>query len=270
MNERHDNVESIVDAHIANFTRRIPAIEAYGNAYSERVKNMTTEDWARAAATAYRNIKYDTKTITVLNAETGLPIEGASVQVYENDWYSYRYNPSAANYTLYTNANGTTTEEGNFKRDEYYYFNVSAPGMVSNTSDNFWPEESGSIEETYILTPVPSTPASIEVELTWTTARDFDFSVVATDYDSFSRNADRMSAPGGEMYTMSALHGSETLLAYAYFFSNDVTFSTANPTVTFKSNGVVYDTVSYNDASSPYSYGDRYWLAACFDAYQNV
>jgi len=139
---------------------------------------------------------------------------------------------------------------------------------VSNTSNNFWNNENyGQIEDTYFLTPVPRVPDSIAVNLTWTTARDFDFYVAASDYDSFYRNADRTSAPGGEVYTMSALHGGETLLAYAYFFSNDVSFAVANPTVTFTANGVVYDTVSYNATATS---GYRYWLAACFDANQTV
>jgi len=76
-----------------------------------------------------------------------------------------------------------------------------------------------------------------------------------------------MSAPGGEIFTLSNLHGGETLLAYAYFFSNDVSFTTANPTVTFTADGVVYDTVSYNATEVA---GARYWLAACFDANENV
>ena len=103
--------------------------------------------------------------------------------------------------------------------------------------------------------------------MTWTTGRDFDFYVVASDYDNFYRNADRISAPGGETYTLNSLHGGETLLAYAYFFSYDVSFQTANPTVTFTADGVVYDTVSYNATATT---GSRYWLAACFDANENV
>lgn len=103
--------------------------------------------------------------------------------------------------------------------------------------------------------------------MTWTTARDFDFYVVASDSDYLYRNADRMSAPGGETYTMSALHGNEMLLAYAYFFSNDVTMSTAAPTVTFSYGETTFDTVSYSGSDLS---GYRYWLAACFDSYGNI
>jgi hypothetical protein len=99
--------------------------------------------------------------------------------------------------------------------------------------------------------------------LTWTNARDFDFYVVASDNDYFYRNADRMSAPGGETYTLNTLHGGETLLAYAYFFSNEVTLSTASPTVTLAADGTIYDTITYS-GENPNGY--RYWLAACFDA----
>jgi len=167
--------------------------------------------------------------------------------------------------------NGTATEEGKFDKQEYYYFNVSAPGFISNNSNNFWNSDNyGQIEDTYYIFPVPVLPPTIAVSLTWTNARDFDFSVVASDYDMFYRNADRMAAPGGETYTMSALHGSEQLIAYAYFFSNDVSFTSANPTVTFTANDVVYNTVAFNDSTSTVLTGARYWVAACFDARQNV
>jgi len=239
--ERMDDYEQFIDAKLNRLARKVPTIEAMG----DRVQNMTTEDWARAATTAYRNIKYDMKHITVLNGATGLPINNATITVYENDWYAFSGANGTADFTFYTNVNGTTTEEGKFDKQEYYYFNVSAPGMVSNNSNNFWNSDNyGQIEDTYYVFPVPST---IAVNLTWSNARDFDFSVVASDYDNFYRNADRMAAPGGETYTMSALHGSEYLIAYAYFFSNEVTFGTANPTVTFSANGVVYDTVAFAD-----------------------
>lgn len=82
--------------------------------------------------------------------------------------------------------------------------------------------------------------------MTWSNARDFDFYVVASDSDYLYRNADRYSAPGGETYTLNNLHGNETLLAYAYFYSNEVELSVANPTVTFADNYSTYATVSFN------------------------
>lgn len=166
----------------------------------------------------------------------------------------------------FTDSTGLSTDETRFDREAYYYFNVSYPGYTSNNSDNWYnPDNYGQIEDEYTLFPIPNV---ITVNLTWSNARDFDFYVIASDNDYFYRNADRMTAPGGETYTLSSLHGGETLLAYAYFFSNEVSLSTANPTVTFAADGTVYDIVSFNNATQPSGY--RYWLAACFDANENV
>ena len=152
-------------------------------------------------------------------------------------------------------------------KEGFYYFYISADGFNAISSydtttysyDNF-------IDSTYYyLNP---TPVPITVNLTWSNARDFDFSVAASDYDYFYRNADRTTAPGGESYTLNNLHGGETLIAYAYFFSNEVAMSTAAPTVTFTYNGTVFDTVTFNGTDS--SSDNRYWLAACFDSQRNV
>ena len=68
ISENHENVETTVDAHIDKFTEKIPAIDAY----AERIRTMTTEE-------VYWNYVYYNRTITVLNKETGLPIEGATI-----------------------------------------------------------------------------------------------------------------------------------------------------------------------------------------------
>jgi len=125
-----ENYERLVDSKLNKLARKVPVIDAIG----ERAQNMTTEDWARAAAQAYKNLKYDIKHINVINGATGEPIEDATIQVYENDWYSFYYNATNVDEVFTTDVNGTTTEEGKFERDLYYYVNVTAPGFSSNST----------------------------------------------------------------------------------------------------------------------------------------
>lgn len=89
------------------------------------LENRTLSEIADDATTAYINSQYTFVTTTVYDGNTGLPIEGASVQVY-NDWsaFYYEYSPE---YFSVTDFDGTT-DEFQLEQDAYFYTSVSAPG----------------------------------------------------------------------------------------------------------------------------------------------
>lgn len=115
---------------------------------------MTAQEIGRSVANAYINSKYDIKNITVYNAATGLPLEGASVDIYA-DWYSFNSNNDTT-FAFVTDSNGETSKT-RLDKEAYYYYSVSYPGFTSNNSNNFYNADNyGQVEDEYYLYPIPS------------------------------------------------------------------------------------------------------------------
>jgi hypothetical protein len=157
--------------------------------------NFENKTMGDVISRAIENSKYQIEYIEVTDSRTGEPIEGATVQIYDDSW-NYYYYPSSPNYTYSIGSDGLS-EKTRIERGPYYYFNVSAPGYSSNTSDYYY--TNGQIMDSYILTPLPE---YMYVQLNWTNARDFDFSILSSDYDTLYKNRDIMAAPGGELFTI--------------------------------------------------------------------
>jgi len=59
----------------------------------DSLENRTLSEIADEVTTAYMNSKYDFTTVTVYDANTGLPINNATVSIY-NSYYNVNYYPS--------------------------------------------------------------------------------------------------------------------------------------------------------------------------------
>ena len=93
------------------------------------LENRTLSEIADEATTAYINSKYTFKTVTVYDANTGLPITGATVKVYDSYYNAYYY-PEETTSTESTSETGTTPEL-QLDNEKEYYVVISAPGYTS-------------------------------------------------------------------------------------------------------------------------------------------
>ena len=126
-----DLIETHIDSKLEKLSRKADVLDAIRG----RIENMTALEIGLAIN---QQLKFDKKKVAVINQATGEPIEGATVAVY-SDWYAYNSN-NGSDFLLTTDSNGETGQV-NFERDSYYYYSVSYPGFLSNTSDNFYDNE---------------------------------------------------------------------------------------------------------------------------------
>ena len=75
----------------------------------DSLENRTLSEIADDVTTAYINSKYDFTTVTVYDANTGLPISGANVSIYDS-YYNVYYYPTETTFFETTSENGTTSE----------------------------------------------------------------------------------------------------------------------------------------------------------------
>ncbi len=73
----------------------------------DSLENRTLSEIADEVTTAYINSKYDFTTVTVYDANTGLPINNASVAVYDSYYNAYYY-PTETTFQEYTSGEGFT------------------------------------------------------------------------------------------------------------------------------------------------------------------
>jgi hypothetical protein len=135
----------------------------------DSLENRTLSEIADDVTTAYINSKYDFTVVTVYDANTGLPISGANVTVYDSYYNAYYY-PTETTFLETTSEDGTTSELQTLKDGEYYV-TVSAHGFSSQTTS------SGSINETYYL---QTAPPAIRIVNSWTASVDIDTSVISS------------------------------------------------------------------------------------------
>jgi Prealbumin-like fold domain len=101
---------------------KIEKLEGYESVL-DNFENKTIEEFI---STNYENSHFQTGHIKVTNSRTGEPIEGATIQLYDDSWYYY-YDKDFTTYTYTTNSNGLS-ERTEIRKGRFYYFNVSAPG----------------------------------------------------------------------------------------------------------------------------------------------
>ena len=84
------------------------------------------------------------------------------------------------------------------------------------------------------------------------------------------------SAPGGETVNMTTFYSGSKYLVSAYYYSEDVTWGTANPSLNIYSDSDLVRTITYNPANkddietSGTSADYRSWAIACIDNDLNI
>ncbi len=185
------------------------------------LENRTLSEIADAATTAYINSKYTFKTVTVFDANTGLPITGATVKVYDSYYNAYYY-PDETTATESTSESGSTAEL-QLDNEKEYYVAISAPGYSSTKTS------SGYVEDSYYL----QTGAPVmRIVNSWTNSQDIDTSISTTSSRSIYRERDITNAPGGEVITFQAeidTNGNpESALVFAYAYGSGISASGAS------------------------------------------
>jgi len=199
------------------------------------LENRTLSEIADDATTAYINSRYTFKTVTVFDANTGLPITGATVNVYDS-YYNAFYYPTETTFGESTNESGSTAQLQLDNEKEYYVI-VSAPGYASKTAS------SGYVEDSYSL---QTTAPVIRIVNSWTVGQDIDTYVSSTSGRGLYRDRDIMNAPGGETFTFTPESDSngnpERFLVFANAYGYGISPSGAS--VQFFKDDVLVNTVS--------------------------
>jgi len=125
----------------------------------EAMENRTLSEIADDITTAYINSQYTFTTVTVYDANTGLPINNATVTVYDSYYNAYYY-PTETTFVEITSEQGETSEL-QLDNESEYYVTVSAHGYLTQTTT------SGSVNDTFYMLTTPPTMRFVN---TWTSA----------------------------------------------------------------------------------------------------